>query len=240
MDSRKLVETFAQVGQFGWFLQPGSLKEWIESVLSTPIYDTWANHKNLHIFPLDSQHFILNFSHELILGQGHSCLIISLLIECVFDGLLLYLHFLLLVVFFVFFALLSRLRFFGLRLSRLFCIFYIFGRRRWRILLDLPGRITPDHNIRDQYKYLVIFEWFGHSLDGEVYVRQLSLVEAIYIHLALLYSFLPKELRFFAFEDFLDAGWLLWYWGANSAHMDRVFGGFFDQFSEEGLSEGRV
>ena len=197
VDGRDLVVALVEVGQFWRVLQPGSLEELVESVLAAAVDDARADDEHLHVLPLYGQHLVLDLLYELVLRQGHSRLVVAVLVMRVFDRFLLHLSLLVRPFLLLAFVLLNHLRLFRLHLDRLCVLDSSLGQRRRRFLLDLPRRVAPDHHVADQYEHLVVLKWFGHGLDAELDVCDFGLVETVDIDLAFLDDLLPEELGLF-------------------------------------------
>jgi hypothetical protein len=69
MNCRYEIVTLSKVGQFSWFLKPGSLKKRIKGILPTTVNDTRANDENLNILSLEGENLVLNLLDVLVFRQ---------------------------------------------------------------------------------------------------------------------------------------------------------------------------
>lgn len=111
---------------------------------------------------------------------------------------------------------------------------------RWRILLNLPTRVTPYHNVTDKDKCLVIFKGLFHHVEPELNIGHICLIDVVYKDLTLLSGFFGEEFGFLSFEDFLDAVGLDVEGVLHGAHVDWVFDLLLDELTQEGCAEGGV
>ena len=220
-------------------MEPGCLEKRVEQVLSASVNYSRTNDEYFHVLSLHAQYFILYIFYIIVFFKRNSLLIVSIFKVSVNDRLLLL--FLRLLAFFLLCVPVVRVLRFGLFNLFFGFLFDAIFRRGWGFgLFDLPFARTPSHDVADKDENFIIFEGFGHHLDGEVEIVGVCLVDVVDVHLALLDCFFAEEFGFLSFKDFFDAIGFGVEGVDEGAHVGGLFGGFLDELVEEGAAEGGV
>jgi hypothetical protein len=240
MNCRYEIVTLSKVGQFSWFLKPGSLKKRIKGILSTAVNDTRANNENLNILSLEGENLVLDLLDVLVFWQRDTRLIVHILPKCILNRFLFHRVFFIFGLFFLFTCLFALVLliflcilwcFFLLLfwLSALFCILLV--HRRWKVFLNLSIRVAPYHNVTDKDKCFVILKRFFHHFEAEFDIRNISLINVVDEDFALFCGFFSKEFGLLSFEDFFNTIGLCIKRVLHGTHVDRVLNLFLNKFA---------